>query len=75
MIGLKKLIRKKRDEGKSFLVSTHIITLVEELADEIIFLLEGKVYFKGSVQRLKEKLNETDIEKAIARILTENNRE
>ena len=72
LIRLKDLILQKRDQGKSFIISTHIMRLVEELGDEIVFLLEGEIYFKGSVKMLKEKLNEQDIEKAIARILVEN---
>jgi Cu-processing system ATP-binding protein len=43
---------------------------VEELADEVVFLLEGKVYFKGEVRELKEKYNGLSLEEAIANILS-----
>ena len=42
---------------------------VEELADEIVFLLEGKIYFRGTVNSLLEEYGETKIENAIAQIL------
>ncbi len=73
LIRLKELIVEKKAEGKSLLITTHIMQLVEELADEIVFLLEGIIYFKGTVSSLKKKLNEPNIEKAIATILLNNN--
>ncbi|MBS4058699.1 MAG: ABC transporter ATP-binding protein [Bacteroidales bacterium] len=73
LIRLKSLIAQKKSEGRSFLITTHIMQLVEELADEIVFLLEGKIYFKGTVSELKGTFNENNIEKAIARILLTNN--
>ena len=65
-------------------ISTVIITLNEEknlercliaakkVSDEIVFLLEGKIYFKGSISELKTKTNQPDFEHAIASILTNN---
>ena len=72
LIRLKDLIKARKAEGKSLLITTHIMQLVDEIADEIVFLLEGNIYFKGSVKSLKEKENEPDIEKAIAGILENN---
>ena len=71
LLTLKDIISKKREEGKVLLISTHIMGLVEELADEIVFLLEGNVYFKGTPESLKEMVNESNIERAIAKILVE----
>lgn len=73
MLNLKKLIEKEKAKGKTILVTSHIMSFVEEISDEIVFLLEGKIYFKGSIQELREKTNEADLEHAIANILTENN--
>jgi Cu-processing system ATP-binding protein len=73
MLNLKRLIAKEKAKGKTILVTSHIMSFVEEVADEIVFLLEGKIYFKGSIQELREKTGEVDLEHAIANILTENN--
>jgi Cu-processing system ATP-binding protein len=40
------------------------------MADEIVFLLEGKVYFKGDINALKVQTKETNFERAIANLLT-----
>lgn len=75
LIRLKELIQRKREEGKTFLVSTHIMSLVEELADELIFLLEGQIYFKGTFTQMLKAEKEESLEKAIANILKKENEE
>lgn len=70
LIRLKKLIDEEKKKGKTILVTTHIMGLVEEIADEIVFLLDGSIYFKGTVKELKGKTNQTDLEHAIANIIT-----
>lgn len=69
LIRLKELIQQEKEKGKIILITTHILNLVESLADEIIFLLEGDIYFKGSVHELTNKTGMKDLEHSIARIL------
>ncbi|MTI38179.1 ABC transporter ATP-binding protein [Fulvivirga lutimaris] len=69
LIKLKELIAKAKAQGKIILITSHIMSLVEELADEIIFLLEGNIHFKGSLGELKEQTKGKDLEHAIASLL------
>lgn len=69
MIELKKLIEEKRSKGKCIVITTHIMPLVQELAAEIVFLLDGKVYFQGSQSELLSLTGETRLEESIARLL------
>ena len=71
LISLKGLIQKEMDLGKTILITSHILSFVEEVADEIIYLLEGKIYFKGTLSQLKSKTAQTDFEHAIAAIATQ----
>ncbi|HID38377.1 MAG TPA: ABC transporter ATP-binding protein [Calditrichaeota bacterium] len=71
LIILKKLIAEKKEKGKTILLTTHIISLVEEIADKVVFLLDGTVYFYGRVAELKEMTKQPDLERAIAAILKE----
>ena len=66
---LKDLIIEEKEKGKTILLTTHIMSEVEELADEILFILDGKIYFHGQVEILKALYNEDDLERAIAKIL------
>jgi Cu-processing system ATP-binding protein len=72
LIRLKDLIKTEKAKGKTILITSHIMSFVEEVSDEIVFILEGKIYFKGTIQKLKTKTNQPDFEHAIASILTEN---
>jgi Cu-processing system ATP-binding protein len=73
MIRLKELIVEEKAKGKTILITSHIMSFVEEMADEIVFLLEGKVYFKGSIEALKTQTEEANFEYAIANLLTQEN--
>ncbi len=72
LIRLKELIQKAKSNGKTILITSHIMSFVEEVSDEIVFLLEGKIYFKGSISELKSKTQQQNFEHAIASILTKN---
>jgi len=66
---LKEFIRKERERGKLILITTHILSLAEELADDVIFLLDGNIYFKGRLSELLSNQHEHNLENAIAHIL------
>lgn len=73
LLHLKELISEEKKKGKTILITSHIMSFVEEMADEIVFLLEGKVYFKGDIQALKTQTNQPIFERAIAHLLTQEN--
>lgn len=68
----KEIVLAKKKEGKSIILTSHIMSEIEELADEIIFLLDGKIYYQGSLLNLLLEKGETRLEKAVAGILQEN---
>lgn len=72
LIRLRKLIQQEKAKGKIILITSHIMSFVEEISDRIVFLLEGQIYFNGTVEELKTSTGENDFEHAIANILTEN---
>lgn len=65
----KELILKEKKKGKTILLITHHMNEIEELADKIVFILEGSIFFHGSLEKVKSEQNETDFEKAVAKIL------
>lgn len=72
LLNLKGLIEKEKEKGKTILLTTHIMSLVEEIADKIVFLLDGNIHFNGTLNELKETAGEADIERAIAALITKN---
>lgn len=71
LIRLKKLVLDEKERGKTVLITSHIMDFVEEMADEIVFLLDGKIYFQGTSMELKQKTGKPDLEQAIAAIFME----
>ncbi|MCP4884337.1 MAG: ABC transporter ATP-binding protein [Flavobacteriales bacterium] len=70
LIHLKEIINKEKERGKTILITTHIMSFVEEIADEIVFLLDGKIYFKGTSAALKKQTEQVDLEHAIAKLIS-----
>jgi len=69
LLRTKELIVKERNRGKQIIITTHIMSLVEELADLVLFLLDGKVHFQGTIRELRTTYNEESIERCIAAML------
>lgn len=70
LIRLKELIQQEKQNGKTILITTHIMSFVDEVADEIVFLLDGNIYFKGTVANLKSQTNQENLEHAIANLIS-----
>jgi Cu-processing system ATP-binding protein len=69
LIQLKELIRKAKEKGKIILITSHIMSFVEEVAEQIIFLLDGHIHYRGSLQTLEEQTGQVSLERAIASLL------
>jgi ABC-type multidrug transport system ATPase subunit len=48
----KNLLKEEKQKGKTILFSTHILSIVEELADEAVFLDQGKVLASGTINEI-----------------------
>lgn len=73
LLHLKKLILSEKANGKTIIITSHIMNFVEEMSDEIVFLLDGKIYFQGTINELKSRTEQKDLEHAIASILKSDN--
>ncbi len=70
LLKFKELVTKSREKGKTIIITTHVLELVEEMADEIIFILEGKVYFQGKLDELNKETGQTDLLHSMAKVLS-----
>jgi len=66
---LKARILGARQAGVTVLVVSHVLSELEDLVDDVIFLLEGRVEFQGSLRRLEEITGESRLEPAVARLM------
>ncbi len=65
---LKAKILKAKAEGKSVIVTSHIMSEVEEIADKVMYLQEGTIGFYKTIRDLKSETGEEKLGKAIAKI-------
>ena len=63
---LKDRIRAERDAGRTFLLTSHVMSELEELADDVVFLLDGRTRFAGPVHDLKLDTRQLSLERAVA---------
>ena len=60
--GIVNLIRQCRDEGKTVLFSTHIMSEVQLLCDDIAIIHNGKLYFLGTRQEFESQMTHSTYE-------------
>lgn len=67
---LKDRILADRARGRTFIVTSHVMAELEEVADDVIFLAEGQVRFSGTLENLKKTTLQVNLERAIAELMT-----
>jgi Cu-processing system ATP-binding protein len=66
---LKDHIMERRAEGASVVLTSHVLADLEELADRVVFLLDGRIRFDGALDELRTMTGEHRLERAIATLL------
>jgi Cu-processing system ATP-binding protein len=66
---LKDAILRARDEGRTVLISSHILAELEEVADDVAFLCDGTLRFAGSVASVLAQTGRARLGDAIAALM------
>jgi len=66
---LKEKILKEKSKNKLILITSHILSDLDELTTHIMYLQEGKQEFFKEIDQLREETGELKLGKAIARIM------
>lgn len=66
---LKDLIMDMRARGATVLITSHVLSEIQELADRAIFLHEGATVFDGTVATLLEQTGDATLERSIATMM------
>lgn len=66
---LKNKIIKEKNKGKLILITSHLLSELDDIITEIVFMNEGKVVVHQSVEDLKEQTNTDKISDGIISIL------
>jgi sodium transport system ATP-binding protein len=63
-------IRECRNNGKTVIFSTHIMSEVEKLCDTIGIIQSGKLLAEGSLSQLRDQYSENDLEEIFIKVVT-----
>ena len=72
---LKEKIISEKQKGKLILITSHLLSELDDLITHLIFMQDGKVHFHQSIEDLRKLTGEEKISKAIAQILKKSNNE
>lgn len=68
---LKDLVRVERAKGRTIILTSHVMSEIEELSDRIVFLRDGLVGFEGDVGTIRRDTGQLTLERAVAHIMQE----
>jgi len=63
-------IRECRDNGKTVIFSTHVMSEVEKLCDTIGIIHDGKLLTEGTLAELRAKYGEQDLEEVFVKVVS-----
>ena len=66
---LKQKIIREKQNGKLILITSHILSELDDLVTEVFYMQEGKLVFHKKLTALKEETGEMKLSKAIAKIM------
>lgn len=67
---LKQKIEKEKQKGKLVIITSHILSELDELATEVVYMQEGVLRFHRSIEQLYEETGEKKLAKAISKIMS-----
>lgn len=72
---LKEKILTEKNNDRTFLITSHIMSDLDELTSNVVYLEEGKILFNDTIDLLKEETSEIKLGRAIATIMRRNLKE
>ncbi len=72
---VKEKILAEKNKDRTFLITSHIMSDLDELTTNVVYLEEGKILFNDTIDLLKEETGEKKLGKAIATIMKRNLKE
>jgi Cu-processing system ATP-binding protein len=66
---LKARVTAERDAGRTVLLTSHVMSELEEVCDDVAFLMDGRVHFAGAITDLKRRTRQATLERAIASLM------
>ncbi|MES2395530.1 MAG: ABC transporter ATP-binding protein [Bacteroidota bacterium] len=69
---LKEKIVKEKTKGKLIIITSHVLSELDDLITQIVYMQDGKLKFQKEINLLKKETGEEKLSKAIAKIMLQN---
>ncbi len=66
---LKERLSRERSQGRTIIITSHVLPELEDLADDVMFLDGGRVRWYGSAAELRSSTRQPTLERAVAALL------
>lgn len=66
---LKQKILKEKEKGKLIIITSHILSDLDDLVSHIIYMQEGKIFFKKEIDELKMETGKKRLSESIAHVM------
>ncbi|MCE7923653.1 MAG: ABC transporter ATP-binding protein [Haliscomenobacteraceae bacterium CHB4] len=69
---LKEKVLSEKAKGKLILVTSHILSDLDELTTDVMYIIEGKLQFYQPIEQLKARTGEEKLNRALAQVMKQN---
>lgn len=69
---LKEKILKEKLNGKLIIITSHVLSELDDVVTQIVYMQDGKLKFQKEIQTLRNETGEEKLSKAIAKIMLQN---
>ena len=66
---LKAKIITEKNKGKLVLITSHILSELDDLISQVIYMQDGRICFHKSIANLQQETGEEKVSKAIAQVM------
>lgn len=66
---LKEKLAQEKNAGKLFIITSHILSDLEDIVSDMIYLFEGSIQYSSDIKELKSETGQSSFAKAIATLI------
>jgi len=70
---LKQKIIQEKEKGKLILITSHILSDLDDIATDVLYIIDGELQFYKTLEALKAETSEPRLANAIATIMKKQN--
>lgn len=67
---LKEKIQKEKTKNKLIIITSHVLSELDDLVSQVVYMQEGQVVFHKNIEQLRMDTGESKLSRAIAQVMT-----